>query len=89
VLVGDRAASLMDTSPCSALRRSSPAVRSSCPEDSPGSGIPKALRGFPSLRSLSFLRSISMKPSHPMRASIAHSPVCVEGFSDVLMQTHA
>src|SRR5215208_3625912 len=59
-------------------------MRSSCSEDSPGSGIPSALRSIPSLRSLSFVRSISMKPSHPMGASIAYSPECVGGeFSEV------
>src|SRR5215217_7368901 len=59
-------------------------MRSSCSEDSPGSGIPSALRSIPSLRSLSFVRSISMKPSHPMGASIAYSPECVKGeFSEV------
>jgi FAD binding domain len=44
----------------------------------------KALRSFPSRRSLSRLRSICMNRSHAMRSIIVYSPACVEGgFSEV------
>jgi hypothetical protein len=73
VLVVDRAASAPTaTRPCSALRRSRSPIRSSCSEDLPGSGLPSALRSFPSRRSLSCRRSISMNPSQLISLSIAH-----------------
>jgi hypothetical protein len=59
-------------------------MRSSCSAVSPGSGLPSALRSFPSLRSLSRWRSISMNLAYPMSASIAYSTKCVEGsFSEI------
>src|SRR5215204_4247162 len=79
----------MDTSPCWALPRSSAPMRSSCSFASPGSGIPKARRSFPSLRSLSCLCSICMNPSHPMHSIIVYSPECVEALLGCPLETPA
>jgi hypothetical protein len=90
VLVGDAAALALDgyeslLGPQAIL--SSHTVNSST--DSPASGVPKALRSFPSQHSRSCLCCISMNPSQLMHSMIVYSHVCVEKLSEKGYEQHS